>query len=58
MDRCSHRSTVSIPVPGDEAYSVCLRHVQLRSVCGFAVTQELRDPIPERCPRCGRWWRR
>jgi hypothetical protein len=32
--------------------------VELWCLCGFERRQGVRDPIAERCPKCGRWWRR
>ena len=35
------------------------RDVELECAgCAFTLLQELREPIPERCPRCGKLWRR
>jgi hypothetical protein len=34
------------------------RRLGLQCVCGFAVEQARSEPVPERCRKCGRWWRR
>jgi hypothetical protein len=33
------------------------RELGLRCVCGFTLRQAAREPIAERCPKCGRAWR-
>ena len=57
--KCGHRWPEQTTERARPLTTRVLGHdVELTCVCGFTLTQPLRDAIADECPRCRRGWRR